>query len=71
MHFFFNCFYDLLRSLSSLTILFVKQGKELRTGWGVGTRPGCCQIEWVAIICILIFHICKKIAKKKKIKKKK
>ena len=36
--------------------------KELKTGRGVGTRLGCCQIEQVAIICILIFHICKKIA---------
>ena len=35
--------------------------KEPRTGWGVGTI-GCCQIERVVIIWILIFHISKKIA---------
>ena len=36
-----------------------RKGAENR-GWGVRMRLGCCQIERVVIICILIFHICLK-----------
>ena len=71
---FFPFFFSLLRLVEITVIpynLFVQQGKELRTGWGVGTRLGCCQIEWVAIICILIFsNFWQKSFKKKKKEKK-